>query len=146
MAPAGGSQPALGDLSGGIARLWKLRGVGLDVSLQTGQENVLCRGSCGPAGGDISLGMASRRDEMEIFGPVWFQIIFMILCCCFGEARDSAWCVSSVSTKCDLDPLIARGSIESHVSPAEWNRFAGYMKSSLLAAAWFNSLLDKVEH
>lgn len=25
-------------------------------------------------------------------------------------------------------------SIESHVSPAEWNRFAGYMKSSLLAA------------
>ena len=115
------------------------------MSVSKRVKKMCCAGAHAVQPEEISH-LAWQADEMEIFGPVWFQQIFMILCCCFGEARASAWCVSSVSTKCDLDPLIAGGSIESHVSPAEWNRFAGYMKSSLLAAAWFNSLLDKVEH
>jgi hypothetical protein len=85
--------------------------------------------------------MASRRDEMEILGHVWFQQIFMILYCCFGRARASARYASAVFQQKVSWTLTAGGSIESHVSPAEWNRFAGYMKSSLLAVAWFNSCL-----
>ena len=109
LASARRSQPTLGDPFGGIARLWKLQGVGLDVSLpQTGQENVVCRGSCGTAGGDISLDMASRRDEMEILGHVWFQQIFIdfhdfVLLFWAGKSQRSVR-IGSVSTKSELDP------------------------------------------